>query len=101
MKKHIPTFNEFLVEQTLKDSSDTVPKNDVGYQMIFTAIENHLGKPMSEIEELDTIEGFEGETTKSFSTGSEGIFVLTCGRSAGFPVCCLLDELNDITKYYR
>ncbi len=101
MKKYIPSFNDYLVEQTLKDASVEVPKSDMSRQMIFTAIEKHIGKPMGEIEEMDSIEDFEGEKVTNFSTATEGIFVLTCGRSAGFPVCMLKDELNDKVKYYK
>ena len=101
MKKYIPSFDDYLVEKTLKGASIEVPKSDMSRQMIFASIEKHIGKPMGEIEEMNSIEDFEGGKVTNFSTATEGIFVLTCGRSAGFPVCMLKDELNDEIKFYK
>jgi hypothetical protein len=99
-KNHIPTFNEFLLETSLRDHSNTVPVNDIGYQLIFDAIEKHLQKSMDEIEELSEVDGFQEGPIKNFSTAKEGNFVLNCGHSKGYPACRLLDELNNTTKFY-
>ena len=100
MKTHIPTYEQFLDEGTLRDDSMKVPISDVGYQMIFVAIEKYLQKPMAEIEEVESVEDFVSGEIKTFSTVIEGNFVLDCGFSNGKSICKLLDELNDEIKFY-
>lgn len=100
--KKILSFDEFVNEsKSLEKSTESVPVNDIGYQLIFTAIEEYLNKPKSEIEEIESLDGFmpSGEI-KNFSTSIKGNFVLTLGDVDRIPACMLLDELNDVITYY-
>jgi len=99
--KKLLSFDEFVNESSLHKSSESVPVNDIGYQLIFTAIEEYLNKPKDMIQELSELEGFvESGEIKNFSTSIKGNFVLSLGDVDGAPACRLLDELNDVITYY-
>lgn len=100
--KKILSFQEFVNEtKSLEKSAELVPVNDIGYQLIFTAIEEHLNKPKDMIQEMDSLLGFSSNgEIKNFSTSIKGNFVLTLGDVDGVPACMLLDELNDVITYY-
>lgn len=101
MKKHIPTFVEFVNEQTLQDTRKTeFPHNDWGFHLMRDTIKQHLGVEENQIEELDSFPDFEEGSLSTYSTAAKGNFVLNCGKSGNKAVCRCLDELNDITKYY-
>lgn len=101
--KNLPSFEEFINEQTLQDrTKNDFLESDWGWNLAHDKIEAHLGADASDIEELDLdkLSDFnEGEIT-TFSTKEKGNFVLNCGTSNGKPACRLEDELNNITKYY-
>jgi hypothetical protein len=101
MKKYIPTFDEFVNEQTLEDTTKTeFPHNDGGYHLMRDIIKKHLGVDEDQIEELDSVPNFEEGKISTYSTAAKGNFVLNCGKSEDKAVCRSLDELNNITKYY-
>ena len=94
-------FKDHLYESTLKNAESSIDVNDIGYHLIFDAIEEYINKSKSQIKELDSLEDFTSiEKVKNFSTAEKGNFVLTLGLSDGNPACMLLDELNDIITYY-
>jgi hypothetical protein len=100
MKNHIPTFEDFVNEQTLADRNNEYPVNDWGYELMEEKIKKHLNVNADQIEELEDLPGFiEGELS-TYSTAAEGNFVLNCGRVEDTPACRSLDELNNITLYY-
>lgn len=100
MENYIPTFNEFINEQTLADRTEKFPSNDWGFELMEEKIKKHLNVSIEQIEELEDLPGFiEGELS-TYSTAAEGNFVLNCGMAKGKPACRSLDELNNITRYY-